>query len=96
MRHNFSLTLVTACRERGGHLKDERLASVALWGQGTQCSSSFVSKVLGANYKRAKNILPVPSKLTMCTDRKQTLNLPIMRMHGWIMYRGRHMYNYKE
>ena len=40
---------VTACRRRGSHCQDERLAWVASRGQGTSCSSSFVSKVLGAN-----------------------------------------------
>ena len=77
----FSLT----CRRgRGSHRQDERLAWVASRGQGTSCSSSFVSKVLGANYKRANNFLPVAHKFTMCTDRKQPLNLPVMRMRVWI------------
>ena len=71
---------VTACRRRGSHGHDEPLAWVALRGQGTSCSSSFVSKVLGANYKTANNFLPVAQKFTMCTDRKQSLNLPVMRM----------------
>ena len=71
---------VTACRRRGSHRQDERLAWVASRGQGTSCSSSFVSKVLGANYKTANNFLPVAQKFTMCTDRKQPLNLPVMRM----------------
>ena len=53
---------VTACRRRGSHRQDERLAWVASRGQGTSCSSSFVSKVLGANYKRANNFLPVAHK----------------------------------
>ena len=44
---------VTACREQGNHCRDERLAGVASRRQGTSCSSSFVSKVLGANYNRA-------------------------------------------
>ena len=79
---------VTACRRRGSHRQDERLAWVASRGQGTSCSSSFVSKVLGANYKRANNFLPVAHKFTMCTDRKQPLNLPVMRMRVWI----RHVY----
>ena len=56
---------VTACRGRGSHSQDERLAWVASRGQGTSCSSSFVSKVLGANYKRANNFLPVAHKFTM-------------------------------
>ena len=74
---------VTACRRRGSHGHDERLAWVASRGQRTSCSSSFVSKVLGANYKyfkSANNFLPVAQKFTMCTDRKQPLNLPVMRM----------------
>ena len=79
---------VTACRGRGSHRQDERLAWVASRGQGTSCSSSFVSKVLGANYKRANNFLPVAHKFTMCTDRKQPLNLPVLRMRVWI----RHVY----
>ena len=79
---------VTACRRRGSHCQDERLAWVASRGQGTSCSSSFVSKVLGANCKRANNFLPVAHKFTMCTDRKQPLNLPVMRMRMWI----RHVY----
>ena len=54
---------VTACRGRGSHRQDERLAWVASRGQGTSCSSLFVSKVLGANYKRANNFLPVAHKI---------------------------------
>ena len=61
---------VTACREQGSHCRDERLAWVASRWQGTSCSSSFVSKVLGANYKRANNFHPVADKFAMCTDRK--------------------------
>ena len=61
---------VTACREQGSHCRDERLAWVALRWQGTSCSSSFVSKVLGANYKRANNFHPVADKFAMCTDMK--------------------------
>ena len=75
---------VTACRRRGSHRQDQRLAWVASRGQGTSCSSSFVSKVLGANCKTANNFLPVAQKFTMCTDRKQPLNLPVMRMRVWI------------
>ena len=44
-----------------------RLAWVASRWQGTSCSSSFVSKVLGANWKRANNFHPVAVKFT---DRK--------------------------
>ena len=71
---------VTACRWRGSHGHDQRLAWVASWGKGTSCSSSFVLKVSGANYKTANNFFPVAQKFTMCTDRKQPLNLPVMRM----------------
>ena len=77
---------VTACTGRGSHRQDERLAWVASRGQGTSCSSSFVSKVLGANYKRANNFLPVAHKFTMCSDRKQPLNPPVMRMRVWIRH----------
>ena len=79
---------VTACRRRGSHCQDERLAWVASRGQRTSCSSSFVSKVLGANCKRANNFLPVAQKFTMCTDRKQPLNLPVMRMRVGITQIG--------
>ena len=61
---------VTACREQGKNCRDERLAGVASRWQGTSCSSSFVSKVLGANYNRANNFHPVADKFAMCTDRK--------------------------
>ena len=61
---------VTACRRRGSHRQDERLAWVASRGQGTSCSNSFVSKVLGENYKRANNFLSVVHKFTMCNSRK--------------------------
>ena len=47
-----------ACREQGSHCHDERLAWVASRGQWTSYSNSFVSKVLGANYNRAKNFHP--------------------------------------
>ena len=66
---------VAACRRRGSHRQDQRLAWVASRGQGTSCSSSFVSNVLGANYKTVNNFLPVAQKFTMCTDRKQPLKL---------------------
>ena len=56
---------VPACRRRGSHGHDGRLAWVASWGQGTLGSSSFVSKVLGANYKTANNFLPVAQKFTI-------------------------------
>ena len=56
---------VTACREQGSHCCDERLAWVASRWQGTSCSCSFVSKVLGANCKRANNFHPVADKFTI-------------------------------
>ena len=55
---------------QGSHCHDERLAWVASRWQGTSCFSSFVSKVLGANYKIANNFHPVADKFVMCTDRK--------------------------
>ena len=61
---------VTACREQGSYCRDKRLAWVASGWQGTSCSSSIVSKVLGANYKRANNFHPVADKYAMCIDRK--------------------------
>ena len=61
---------VTVCREQGSHCRDERLAWVASRWQGTSCSRSFISKVLGANYKRSNNFHPVADKFTMFTDRK--------------------------
>ena len=75
-RHDLIFHLrVTACREQGKNCCDERLAGVASRWQGTSCSSSFVSKVLGANYNRANynranNFHPVADKFAMCTDRK--------------------------
>ena len=46
------------------------LGSFTVRWQGTSCSSSFVLKVLGANYNRANNFHPVADKFAMCTDRK--------------------------
>ena len=72
---------VTACREQGSHCHDERLAGVASWWQGTSCSSSFVSKVLGANCKRVNNFNPVADKFA----RQELTFEPIsMRMRVWI------------
>ena len=75
---------VTACREQGSHSRHKRLAWVASRWQGSSCSSSFVSNVLGANYNRANNFHPVADKFTMYTA--LTLNLPVglMRMRIWI------------
>ena len=80
---------VTACRGRGSHGHDERLAWVASRRQGTSCSNSFVLKVLGANYKTANNFLPVAQKFTMCTDRKQSMNLTVMRINDDVTVHGR-------
>ena len=44
------------------------LGSFTVRWQGTSCSSSFVSKVLGANYNRANNFHPVADKFAMCTN----------------------------
>ena len=79
---------LTACRQRGSHSHDKRLAWVPPRGQETSCSSSFVAKFLGAKYKRANNFLHLArlaiNEFVMCTDRKQPLNLPILRMCVWI------------
>ena len=75
---------VTSCRQQGSHSHDKRLAWVPPRGQRTSCSSSFVAKVLGANYKRANNLLPLTNKFAVCTDRKQPFNLPVMCMCVWI------------
>ena len=72
----------TACRGRGSHGHDERLAWVASRGQGTSCSMSFVSKVLRANYKTANNFLPVAQIFALTGS-----NLPVMRMRVWISIR---------
>ena len=66
-RHKSFHLRVTACKEQGSFCHDERLAWVASRGQGTSCSISFISKVLGANYKRAESFVPVAHH--MCTDR---------------------------
>ena len=72
---------VTACREQGSHCLDERLAGVASRWQGTSCTSSFVSKFLGANCKRANNFNPVADKFA----RQELTFEPIsMRMRVWI------------
>ena len=68
-RHTiFSLTCHSVQRARQPL---SRLACmIASPWQGTLCSSSFVSKVLGANYNRANNFHPVADKFAMCTDKK--------------------------
>ena len=57
--HKIFHLRVTACREQGSHCHNEGLAWVASRGQGTLFSNSFVSKDLGAKYKRAENFVPV-------------------------------------
>ena len=58
-RHDFSLTCHSLHRARQPL---SRLAWVASRRQGTSCSSSFVSKVLGANYS---NFHPVANKFAI-------------------------------
>ena len=58
------------CREQGSHCRDKRLGWEPSPWPWTSCSSSFASKVLGANYNRANNFHPVADKFAMCTDRK--------------------------
>ena len=76
---------VTACIEQGSHCRDERLAWVASRCQGTSCSSSFVSKVLGTNYKRANNFHLVAVKFTMCTGQEVTFE-PTSNAHVRVDY----------
>ena len=73
---------VTACREQGSKaatvvnaLRAISLGSFTVRWQGTSCSSSFVSKVLGANYNRANNFHPVADKFAMCTGQEVTFEL---------------------
>ena len=63
-RHDFSLMWHSVQRARQPL---SRLAWVASRWQGTLCSSSFVSKVLGANWKRAtcNNFHPVADKFAI-------------------------------
>ena len=74
---------VTACREQGSHCRYERisLGSFTVRWQGTSCSSSFVSKVLGANYNRANNFHPVADKFAMCTGQEVSFE-PISNAHA--------------
>ena len=53
--------------------------------QGTSCSSSFVSKVLGANYNRANNFHPVPDKFATCTGQEVTFE-PTSNAHARVDY----------
>ena len=76
----------TACREQGSHCRDERLALVASRWQGTLCSSSFVPKVLGANYKRTNNFHPVVDKFAMCVVTSE----PTSNAHAHVDYHDRY------
>ena len=53
--------------------------------QGTSCCSSFVSKVLGANYNRANNFHPVADKFAMCTGQEVTFE-PTSNAHARVDY----------
>ena len=53
--------------------------------QGTSCSSSFVSKVLGANYNRANNFHPVADKFATCTGQEVTFE-PTNNAHVLVDY----------
>ena len=57
------------------------LGSFTVRWQGTSCSSSFVSKVLGANYNRANNFHPVADKFAMCTGQEVTFE-PTSNAHA--------------
>ena len=59
-------------------------AATVRW-QGTSCSSSFVSEVLGANYNRANNFHPVADKFAMCTGQEVTFE-PTSNAHVRVDY----------
>ena len=63
------------------------LGSFTVRWQGTSCSSSFVSKVLGANYNRANNFHPVADKFAMCTNGGQEVTFePTSNAHARVDY----------
>ena len=67
-RTDFSLTCHSVQRARLPlSSRAISLGSFTVRWQGTSCSSSFVSKVLGANYNRANNFHPVANKFATCT-----------------------------
>ena len=74
---------VTACREQGSHCHDERLAWVASRGQWNSYSSSFVSKVLGANYNRASILWLINSP---CTGQEVLTSEPTSNAHARVDY----------
>ena len=49
------------------------------------CSSSFVSKVLGANCNRANDFHPVADKFAMCTGQEVTFE-PTSNAHARVDY----------
>ena len=61
------------------------LGSFTVRWQGTSCSSSFVSKVLGANYNRANNFHPVADIFAMCTGQEVTFE-PTSNAHARVDY----------
>ena len=61
------------------------LGSFTVRWQGTSCSSSFVSKVLGANYNRANNFHPVADKFALCTGQEVTFE-PTSNAHARVDY----------
>ena len=61
------------------------LGSFTVRWQGTSCSSSFVSKVLGANYNRANNFHPLADKFAMCTGQEVTFE-PTSNAHARVDY----------
>ena len=61
------------------------MGSFTVRWQGTSCSSSFVSKALGANYNRANNFQPVADKFAMCTGQEVTFE-PTSNAHARVDY----------
>ena len=83
-RQDFSLTCHSVQRARQPL---SRLAWVASRWQGTSCSSSFVSKVLGANWKRANNFnsVVIYSPCAPRTGQEVTFE-PISNAHARVDY----------
>ena len=66
MRPDFHLRVPQCAESKAATVTtSDLIAWVASRWQGTSCSSSFISKDLGANYNRANNFHPVADKFAM-------------------------------
>ena len=65
--------LFTESRWRGSLIHGERLAGIAAQGPKTVFSSSLITKVFAANYKKVNEFLHWLIKFAMCTGRKKRL-----------------------